>query len=679
MKRQKERRANEPGHLSALSAGKPGVGNGVKAKESRGFMELLLPPWRHAWLPGFLLVAVTIIAYQPVWHAGFVWDDDSMLLDNPLIHQAGGWYQVWFNRAANDFVPATMTSLWLEWRLWGANPLGYHLDNVLLHVCSALLLWRILLRLKIPGAWLAAALFAVHPVNVESVAWITQHKNTLAMLFLLTTVQCYLTFEDSGRRRWLWLAAGLFLLALMSKTAVVPLAVVLLGLAWWRRGRIDRKDVQHSLIFIALAAAGALLAIWIQQGAAIGVVVRADNFWARLAGAGWALWFYLGKALLPLNLSFVYPRWEIAAGNPLSYLPLVLWGGGVLICWRYRHGWGKGALLALGYFSVMLLPVLGFVNIYFMRYSLVADHWQYFAIIGPLALAAAGMKAGLAAATGGDKWVTGICCATLLAGLGALTWKQCGMYANADTLWLETIRQNPRCSLAYLNLGVALDEQGRVDEAITHYRKALEFKPDFAEAQNDLGYALLQKGRVDEAITHCHEALQIMPAFAEAHYNIGNALFLKGRVDEAITEYQNALQIKPLYVEAHCNLGAALGQNGRADEAIAHFQKALQIAPANPTIQTSLAWLLATAPEASLRSGNQAVDLARQANTMTGGENPLILHTLAAALAEAGQFPEALKTAQHALHQAEAQSNKSLAGQLQAELKRYEGGHPLHQ
>jgi hypothetical protein len=313
-------------------------------------------------------------AYLPVRHAGFIWDDNVILLNNPLILRADGWYQAWFNRAAQDFVPVTITSFWLEWRLWGASPLGYHLDNVLLHVCNALLLWRILLHLKIPGAWLAAALFAVHPVNVESVACIAQRKNTLTMLLFLATVQFYLTFEDSGRRRWFWLAAGMFLLALMGKTAVVPLPFVLLGLAWWRRGQIDGKDVRPSMVFFALAAAGSLMAVWIQRGAAIGTVVRVDSFWGRLAGAGWALWFYLGKALLPLRLSFVYPRWEIPAGNPLSYVPLILWVMGLWVCWRYRKGWGKGAFFALGYFSVMLLPVLGFVNISFMRYSLVSHH-----------------------------------------------------------------------------------------------------------------------------------------------------------------------------------------------------------------------------------------------------------------------------------------------------------------
>jgi tetratricopeptide (TPR) repeat protein len=733
MKRQTKRPAKEEAESTALSALKPGADGGSEATESRGIMEFLPSALRHDWLLGFFLVAVTFIAYQPVWHAGFVWDDNSMLLHNPLIPQAGGWYRIWFNRAAGDFVPATTTSLWLEWRLWGANPLGYHLDNVLLHVCNALLLWRIVLRLKIPGAWLAAALFAVHPVNVESVAWIAQRKNTLAMLFCLAAVQCYLTFEDSRRRRWFWLAAGMFLLALMGKAAVVPLPVVLLGLAWWRRGRIDRKDVQHSLIFMALAAAGSLLAMWIQQGAANGLIVRPDSFWSRLAGAGWAVWFYLYKAVLPLNLIFVYPRWQIDARNVLSYIPLALLAAAFVLCWRCRRRWGKALFFGLAYFVVMLLPVLGFLNIYFMRYSLVADHWQYFAIIGPIVLAAAIIRRPMLAAA-------------LLLALGALTWKQCRMYADAETLWQTTIRQNPNCWMAHLNLGAALDEKGKVDEAIVQYKetlkinpddakahnnlglaffrqgrldeaisqyqkaleskpdfaeahynlglsfgkqgrlaqailqyqKALEIKPDYAEAHNNFGVALRQKGKVDEAILQYQKALETDPDYAEAHYNLGNALLQNGREDEAIAHYQQAAQIKPGFAEAHYNLGNALRQKGRLEEAIAHYQQALQIEPADPKIQNDLAWLLATCAEASLRNGAKAVELARQANALTGGGNPAILHTLAAALAEAGRFPEALETAQRASHLAGAQSNTVVAAEVQSEMKSYQAGRPFH-
>jgi tetratricopeptide (TPR) repeat protein len=768
MKRQKKRPANEDANPPALSAGNPGTGGGEKAKENHVIMEFLPASWRHDWLLGFFLVAVTLMAYQPVWHAGFIWDDDAFVTDNPVLKSANGLYRLWFTASTPDYYPVTSSMLWLEWRIWANNPLGYHLVNVLLHAFSAVLLWRVLQRLNIPGALLAAAIFALHPVNVESVAWVSERKNALAMFFYAGTLLFWLKFEDSGRRRWYGLALAGFALALLSKTAVVPLPLVLLGIAWWRRGRVRWKDGRRAVPFFVMAAALGLVTVWFQYHQGIrGEVVRPDGFWSRLAGAGWAVWFYLYKAVLPLNLAFVYPRWQIDARNVLSYIPLVLLGAAFVLCWRCRRHWGRASFFGLAYFVLMLLPILGFLNIYFMRYSLVADHWEYFAIIGPIALAATIIRRPVVAAA-------------LLLALGALTWKQCGMYANVETLWQTTLRLNPDCWLAYNNLGTVLLQKGSADEAMVHFQKALRIKPDYGEAHYNLGNALLQKGSVDEAMVHFQKALQIRPDFAEAHCNLGNALLQKGRVDEAIAHYQiavqinssfadahnnlgtvllqkgsadeamvhfqKALQIRPGYADAHCNLGNALLQKGRVNEAVAHYQiavqinpgfadahnnlgtvllqkgsvdeamvhfqkalqirpdyadahcnlgiafsqkgrmaeaitqyqEALQIKPAVPASQNRLAWLLATCPEASLRNGNKAVELARQANALTGGENPVILHTLAAAFAEAGRFSEAVETAQHALRLAGAQSNTRLAGALQLEIKLYQAGSPFH-
>jgi tetratricopeptide (TPR) repeat protein len=359
----------------------------------------------------------------------------------------------------------------------------------------------------------------------------------------------------------------------------------------------------------------------------------------------------------------------------------------------------------------MLVPMIGMVHagtvaradrftylaqigIYVAVTWLVAEWGARWLHQGPLRVALGGLMGGVVA-------VLMVC-----------AWKQTAYWKNSETLWTRTLACTTGVYVDHNNIGVALLEKERADEAITHFQKALEIKPGDAAVQNNLGYTLLQKGSVDEAINYFQSALQIRPDFAEAHYNLGNALDQKGRVDEAITQFQQALQIKPDDADAHNNLGNALCRKGKVDEgishfehalqirpgfapahynlgmaflrkgsvsdAIAHFEKALQIAPANPRIQIKLAWLLATCPQASLRNGARAVELAQKANALTGGENLVILYTLAAAYAEAGRFPEAVETAQRALQLAEAQSNTSLIQQLQFELKLYQAGNPFH-
>jgi tetratricopeptide (TPR) repeat protein len=524
-------------------------------------------PHRQTWLICLLLVVAAFLAYQPVWHAGFIWDDDELLTNNPVVKSADGWYRPWFTASTLDYYPMTFSLWWLEWRLWANNPLGYHLVNVLLHALSAVLLWRVLLRLNIPRALLAAALFALHPVNVESVAWISEGKNTLCMFFYAGALLCWLKFEDSGRGRWYGLSLAAFALALFSKTAVAPLPVVLLGIAWWRRGRVGWKDVRQVAPFFVMAAAVCWVTVWFHYHRAMGSeVVRTDGFWSRLAGAGWAVWFYLYKAVLPLHLAFVYPRWQIDARNVLSYIPLVLLAAAFVLCWRWRQSWGKALFFGLAYFVVMLLPVLGFLNIYFMRYSLVADHWEYFAIIGPIALAAAVIRRPVLAAT-------------LLLALGVLTWKQCGMYANAETLWRTTMARNPGSTIAPNNLSRALLDKGRTDEAMRLCQTVLATHPNDVTAQFNLGDGLLEKGRLDEAIAHFQKALELQPAMPGIPCHIGEVYLKKGQWDAAIRCFQRAIELQPDYPAAFCNLGYALLQEGRRTEAMAAYNKALALDP----------------------------------------------------------------------------------------------------
>jgi tetratricopeptide (TPR) repeat protein len=698
------------------------------------------------WLVALLLVGATLVAYLPVWHAGLIWDDASFAIDNPLIHRADGLYRFWFTTQPVDYYPVTSTMLWVEWRLWGANPMGYHVVNVLLHAASAVVLWRVLGRLNIPGAWLAAALFALHPVNVESVAWIAQRKNTLAMFFYLVSLLWYLRFEpptpaDSGeKRRWYWLSLFAFLLAILSKTAVAPMPLVLLGLAWWRRGRVQRRDFRRCVPFFVLTVVVGLVSLWFQSHRAIGAdIVRTDSFWARLAGAGWAVWFYLYKAVLPINLAAIYPHWQIDGAQWWSYLPGLVLLGVLGVFWRFRQGWGRAPLAGLGYFIVMLVPVLGLWDIGFMLLSLVADHWQYFAIIGPLALAAGAIvtvcnspRRLLAAAAG----------VVLL--LGGLTWRQSGIYANPELFWRTALAANPDSWLAHNNLGNALFEQGQVDkafahyqrakeiqpgyatvhynlggifrqrgqldeaiaefkkavelqpkystahynwaeilrqqgqadEAIAHYETAVEIRPDYAEAHNSLAGLLQRKGRVDEALVHLQKALEIRPDQAEDHNNLANLLWQKGRIQEALAHYRKAVEIRPDYAVAQHNLGEILQQGGQVREAITHFEKALEIQPDFAPACNSLAWVMATSPEASLRNGARAIELAEVAVRASGGGNPSFLATLAAALAEARHFPEALEAATRALLLTQARNKPALADRLRQQIGLYQHESP---
>ncbi|MCE9557016.1 MAG: tetratricopeptide repeat protein [Planctomycetes bacterium] len=547
------------------------------------------------------MLSATLVVYWPALGSSFIWDDDAFLTNNALIRSdahlkvwieqrpvrlrvdAKGLYAFWFSTQPPDYFPLTSSMLWVEWRLFGQDhPAGYHTVNVLLHALSAVLLWRLLLALQIPGAYLAALVFAVHPVNVESVAWITERKNVLPMVFYLLTLLAYLRFEE--RRSWPWYMGALlsFLLGLLAKTSIVMLPVILLGLIWWRRGRLQRQDLWRTAPFFALSLILGLVTVWYQTQRAIGTeVVHPEGFASRLAAAGWAVWFYLYKALLPINLCFVYPRWTVDPRNWLVWLPLLalVTLGATLIVYR-RQGWAQTLLAALGYFVLMLLPVLGFVDIYFMRYSLVADHWQYFAMLGMIVLGAALW----------GKWQARqpifafVTAALIVLTLGVFAFHQSRTYANEESLWTDVLQKNPSCWLALNDLGLIYAHNERYDEAIECYRKAIELKSDYAAAHNNLGIVLQRFGHIDEAISHYTIASKLKPGDAEAHYNWGNALRSRGQWEKAIQHYELASKLDQNQAVSHHNWGSVLQSLGRFGEAADHYKLAIQ---RNPNVAES--------------------------------------------------------------------------------------------
>jgi tetratricopeptide (TPR) repeat protein len=576
---------------------------------------------KRDWFFCLVLAVVTMLAYHPAWHGGVLWDDEAHI-GGPELRTLDGLRRIWFvPRTTQQYYPLLHTSYWLQQKLWGDSITGYHIVNLLLHIGCVVLVLRIVRFLRIPGAELAATIFALHPVNVETVAWIAERKNTLSGVFALAATLWYLRFDENRSRRSYALALGLFLLGLVSKTAIVTLPLALLVIFWWKRGAISwRHDVVPLIPFFFFSAAAGLMTRWVEYGN-IGYRARMLDLSLldRCLIAGRAFWFYLWKLLWPSNLMFVYPRWEISAAVPWQYIfplaVLVLLG----ILWSLRR-WSRTPLAGVLVYMVLLLPSLGFANIYFFLYSFVADHWQYLACLGIITPCASGIVLLATRLKSGYAWLDpGV---TLVIGgvLFLLTWQQSRMYNNAETLYRTTIAHNPGCWLAYdhlvdilyqanripeamnlfkdelrikpavahYSLGNALLRKGRTSEAIDQFTEALRINPDYAEAHNNLGYALLVTGRTSAAIEQCKEALRIDPTYAHAHNNLGNALAQTGRASEAIDHYKQTLRMNPNSADAHSDLGAALALMGRISEAIEELKAAVRINPNNIDARNNL-------------------------------------------------------------------------------------------
>jgi tetratricopeptide (TPR) repeat protein len=491
-----------------------------------------------------------------------------------------------------------ITTFWVEHALWGLEPLPYHLVNILMHGACAVLLWRVLRSLRVQGAWLGAALWALHPVAVESVAWITEMKNTESGLFFLLSILFFVrrvTAKDlNGRKGGDYGLILLFAaLAMASKSSTVILPVVLCLCAWWIEGRWHWRNAASVLPILLMSVAAGALSIWTQG---LKLSTAADPQWVRswpqrLAAAGDAVWFYLGKLLWPDPLIEIYPRWQIDAAQWISYLPLLAVIVIFTILWLERRLWSRACFFAFAYFLTALLPVLGLIDNYVFRYSLVFDHFQYLASIGPLALVGAGLawfSDFVVIVPKRRPWLQSALCAGLLLILGMASWQRVWVYKSQGTLWSDTLAKNPNSWVGHNNLGVAILERGQTDEAVEEFQKALEINPNYMDAHNDLGMALAQRGQLDEAIAEYRKALEINPIHAAGHYNLGSAFFQKGQLDEAIAQYQMALEINPIYAEAHNNLGNALIKRGQLDDAMEQYQMAAKINPKIAEVHANL-------------------------------------------------------------------------------------------
>lgn len=492
------------------------------------------------------VVALTCVVYEPALRGDFVYDDAYYVRDNPFLKSADGLRRIWLTTEFPDYFALSTTSFWLEWRLWGNNPLGYHLTNISLHIVNALLLWLLLSRLRVPGAYLAALVFALHPVNVESVAWISERKNLLSLCFALLSTLSFLRWDDETKRP-AWYVASLagFAFALLSKTAVVMLPCVLLVLLWWRHNSVSRQQLLAVLPFFVLSAAMGSVAMWFDAHHSVaGEVVRHDSLLARLAGAGWVAWFYVAKAIWPVSLSVIYPRWRLDPSSALVWVPLATFGVTCLSLAKNR-----AAIVAVLCYVTLLFPFLGFFDISFMAYSYVADHWAYVALIPVMALVCAG-AARLSVRSGWTHAVVFI----ILILLGVNTWRQSHVWHDEETLWRDTLRKNPLAWMAHNNLGNVLLAQGHTDAAVAEYRQTIALRPDYANAHYNLGIVNFRRGDFDEAAKEFREAARLKPKSAEAHNNLGAALANLGRTNDAIAEFETASALAPTWEEPRNNV-----------------------------------------------------------------------------------------------------------------------------
>jgi tetratricopeptide (TPR) repeat protein len=570
-------------------------------------------------LLGAALLLVTFAAYQPAWHGGMLWDDDAHLTA-PALQSLEGLRRIWFEvGATQQYYPVTHSAFWIEHALWGDLTLGYHLLNISLHATCAWLFGLLLVRLNVPGAWLAAFIFAVHPVHTETVAWMTELKNTLSGALGLGAMVVLLGSREGQIGRYT-LALALFALALLSKTTVAVLPAAVLVVAWWRHGTIEwRRDVRPIVPFLVLGIAGGMVTAWVERTQIIGAAqsVSALGPLERVLVAGRAIWFYLAKLAWPANLAFIYPRWTIDAGQWWQWIYPAGVVAAAVLCWKLR---ARAALAALLLFGGLLFPALGFVDVYPFRFSFVADHFQYLASLVPIAAFAAIVRSG-------HRWrdhaIARSFGALLVLVLAAITWRQAHLYADAETLYRETLRRNPACWLCANNLGVLRLQSGRSEsEALAVFQQAIRLNPQYAEAHNNIGSILQQRGdlpgaiaefrlalaaepnypaaarnlglalaahapgalasmtsdRDGEASRHLRDALRAYPRDAALHYNLGLALVSRDP-SQALERFQEATRLNPTLAEAHNSAGNLLLGFGRVREAIGAFLEAIRSKP----------------------------------------------------------------------------------------------------
>lgn len=670
-------------------------------------------------LPPLGVAAIAIAGYFPALNGGFVWDDDSWTTNiEPLLRDASGLVRMWTSTAAlQQYFPLTGTTFWLDHHCWGTWTLPYHVENLALHLLAALLSWKLLSRLRVPGAGFAAALFAVHPLMVESVAWITERKNVLSMALMLVATFAYARsfnfWRDEHTAPFRWrsyaLAGVFFALALLSKASVFAFPAIVLVIIWWRRGTLDwKRDVVPALPFLCVSAGFSIFIAWLEVNH-----TGADGTeWPialeeRPLVAGRAIFFYAGKLLWPAGLHPIYPRWDLNANSWLQWMPPIAVLITLPVLWLLSKRIGRAPLATALIYCGTLFPTLGFLNVYGMNYSFVADRWAYLASLPFFALIAATAVR----LTSQRAWLFVTMTSVVLSGLTFLTMQKAAQYRDAKTLMRAALAGNPRCWLACFNLANDLASEGQTDEALALYQRAVDIWPGYAKAHTNYGSLLLRVNRDEEALQHLQQALDLHLPTGAVHHNIGLYFLKQNRYEDALTSFGKAVELTPSLTAAHQNLGVLLSRKGDTEGAIRQLQIVAKQTPDDPAAQrnlasvfaqarqmrgviaclerlieinphdsdalNNLASILAISADDSLRDGPRALRLATLADVLAGNKNAAFVFTLAAAHAECGQFTEAVEVARRGIDLAAAANQINLASALREALHSFEAGRPL--
>jgi protein O-mannosyl-transferase len=656
-------------------------------------------------LRALVILVLTLLAYAYATQCGYIWDDDMYVYQNPTLLNLQGLYDIWFTPGATpQYYPLVFTGFWIEYALFGLNPLSYHLINILLHAANAILIWRLLHRLNVPSAWLAGLVFAVHPVNVESVAWVTERKNVLSMCLYLLSAHALLSwsppeqdkpFKDRPPKFYA-LAVLAFLGALLSKTTACTLPAAWLVVIWWKRGTLTFRDFLYALPMFILGGAFGLWTAYLEKthvGAEGGE--WAFSILERIQIAGNVICFYASKLLFPSTLTFIYPRWQISSSRPVMFIAPVVVLGIIAALWIYREKLGRGALAGWLFFIGTLFPALGFFNVYPFRYSFVADHFQYLAAFGFIALIVAGITRLFDTIPGDTTRFKQILAGIFVAGLAMSTLAQTTAYTSAQFLWEDTLVKNPTAWLASNNLGMIMRDQRNYPRAQELFEQTVALNPNMLEGRMNLAEILIEQGKLAESLPHIKEAQAIEPRHPEPVMAEGRVLKQMGRIDEARIRlldataiYENVVlnhpdsplglfglgraynatdrgsdavkvltklvQLTPGDGHAWSQLGLAYLKSGDVPRAVANYLNALQIMPENAEVIDRLGRILATTTDEKLRDPDRALMLANEAVRLTFAKSPPCLDTLALAYAAKGDFKNAIQTAAEARKLAEA-------------------------